>query len=570
MLLAAFHSLLNRFCFKALRLLCLITVLGNGVAVAAEIVASVDRNPVNLNESFQIVFSASESPDEDPDFGPLEEDFEILNRSQSSSTSIINGEFNKTIQWKLNVMAKRAGSLMIPSIAFGDDSSQPLSLRVMQGNSSPAIRNEDELFLEVEASQDKPYVQSQVLYTLRFYRRVSIAQASLNEPEVEDALIEKLGEDSSFNTQIDGVNYQVTERKYAIFPQKSGILTIPPLTLTAEVVSSGRSRFDGFFNRQITRMKRVTSKAVTLEVQPVPSELSDQHWLPAEGLNLSQEWSGDITQMKVGEPLTRTLTILAKGATVGQLPELNTAPQEDQLKIYPDQPVLKEDKKPEGLLSYRQEKIAFIPAKAGRYTLPAIEVPWFNTRTGQLEHARIPETTLVAIAGGEIKSAQPITSSAPALPLETPASEAPVHEPSNNYWMWIAVILASGWLATVVYFLCRGKAKMPEPQDDSVEISLNDSIKALKKACNENNAQSAKDALINWGRLKFNVSSLGALAPQCDARLRDEIVRLNHCLYGKTTESWQGKRLFQTFVENKAMEQIKTGQDESLEPLYRL
>jgi hypothetical protein len=130
-----------------------------------------------------------------------------------------------------------------------------------------------------------------------------------------------------------------------VFPQKSGSVTIKPLVLTAEVVASSRPNFNGFFNSQMTRTKKVSSKPVTLNVKPVPASLTGQHWLSAEQLVLKQEWSGDNQQMKVGEPLTRTLTLLAKGATVGQLPELNNAKIDDLLKAVPDQPVLQERKK---------------------------------------------------------------------------------------------------------------------------------------------------------------------------------------------------------------------------------
>jgi hypothetical protein len=42
---------------------------------------SIDRNPVNLQESFQLTFTASDDPDGEPDFSPLDKDFEILNRA---------------------------------------------------------------------------------------------------------------------------------------------------------------------------------------------------------------------------------------------------------------------------------------------------------------------------------------------------------------------------------------------------------------------------------------------------------------------------------------------------------
>ena len=59
------------------------------------------------------------------------------------------------------------------------------------------------------------------LYTVRLYRRVDVAQAELSEPELADAVIEKLGEDSNYNTVVNGVSYLVTERKYAIFLRKA-------------------------------------------------------------------------------------------------------------------------------------------------------------------------------------------------------------------------------------------------------------------------------------------------------------------------------------------------------------
>jgi len=229
------------------------------VVFAAQISVSFDRNPVSQDESFQIIFTANDTPDNDPDFGPLERDFEILGQSQSSNSSWINGKSSKTIQWTVNVMAKHPGSLIVPAVKFGDDVSQPASVLVTQATANKALDTDDDLFLEVDATPQSPYVQSQVLYTVRLYRRVEIAQASLSEPELGDAVIEKLGDDSNYNTQINGVNYLVTERKYAVFPQKSGALTIKPLMLTAEVVANTRPNFNGFFNSQMTKTKKILS-----------------------------------------------------------------------------------------------------------------------------------------------------------------------------------------------------------------------------------------------------------------------------------------------------------------------
>ena len=422
----------------------LLLLLATQSTFAADINVSVDRNPVSIDESFQIIFSATESPDDDPDFSPLEQDFSIINQSNSSSSSWTNGKSSKTIQWTVNVMPKKTGSLVIPSVKFGNDVSQPSTILVTENAPGKAVNNDEDLFIEVEATPLNPFIQSQVFYTLRLYTKVDISQARLNEPELADAVIERLGEDSNFNTQVNGVNYSVTERKYVIFPQKSGQLIIKPLVLTAEVLTNGNPNFNSFFNSQMTKTKRVESKAITLNVKPAPASFNGKHWLSAEELVLKQEWSGDVQQMKVGEPLTRTLTLLAKGTTVGQLPELNTTNTNDQLKAYPDQPVLQEQKKADGLLAFREEKIALIPSKAGSYTLPAIEIPWFNTKSQKMEVARIPETTITAVAVAGTQSAPVAPELTPATPEKIETGSVIKGPQQINIWLWVSVFLATG------------------------------------------------------------------------------------------------------------------------------
>lgn len=543
---------------------------------AAHITAAVDRNPISLDESFQIIFTANESPDDDPNFAPLEQDFKILGQSRSSNISVINGTATRSTRWVLKVIAKRAGNVTIPAIKFGNDVSQALAISVTQQAASKNIDTDQELYLEVEATPQSPYVQSQVLYTLRLYRRVDLAQASLSDPELADAVVEKLGDDSNYSTQVNGVNYLVTERKYAIFPQKSGSLTIKPLELNAEVVSSnGRPRFNGFFNPQSTQTKRIESKAITLDVKPVPSAFTGKHWLSAEQLEIKQEWSGDFQQMKVGEPITRTLTLQVKGATVGQLPELNTLKTNNQIKAYPDQPTLQEQKNADGVVALREEKIAIIPSQSGDYSLPAIEIPWFNSQTQKMEIAKLPETTITAIAapGSQPAPARPVIP-----PVQQPAQKVDAAAPiltnaeiqQNDVWMWATLFLAVGWLLTVLYFLSNRRPAVKPVIDNGKHLQIKDSIKRLKKACADNNANAAKDALLAWGKQQFNVGSLGAIAELCEARLRDEILALNQVLYGKEAGQWQGKKLFQTFTENKARTKLAGTTDDGLEPLYRL
>ena len=541
----------------------------SAVAGAAEIGVTVDRNPVGLNESFQITFTAAEQPDGSPDFEPLRQDFEIVNQQRSTSASWVNGKSSRSEQWILTVLAKRSGELTIPAIAFGADSSKPLALTVTE--SAQPTAKDDELFLEVSATPEQPYVQAQVIYTLKLFRRVQITQASLSEPEIKDALVEKLGEDSTYSTQIKGVDYWVTERKYAIFPQQSGLFTIAPLVLNAEYISSlQQPRFNGFFNRPSTETRRVVSKAVTLNVRAVPAEFKGA-WLSAESLELSESWSDSSLQAKVGEPLTRTLSLKAKGATVGQLPELFDKTPIDGIKTYPDQPLLHEDKQSDGLSASREEKIVFIPSKPGEYSLPALKIQWFNSKTQKIEVAALPAVNIKALASAEV--ATPMVSATESKPEQaSPMTATPIAITTDSrvrLWQAVSAVLAMGWLLTVIGFVRVGRQQR---QTGAGNMALSESPleKAIKRACWENNPQAAKQLLLQWGKAEFGADSLAGLASRCEQPLRDEIEDLNRLLYAPGGREWQGRDLWTAFSGQVRRATAPVSLGDGLEPLFKI
>ncbi len=540
------------------------------VTNAATIKATVDRNPIAINESFQLTFSSTESPDGDPDFAPLKKDFDILNQQQSNQTSFVNGKISHTLQWSLTLMAKKTGKLLIPSITFGSDISNPLFIEVKQSVAQSANRD---IFLQVEASPKTPYVQSQVLYTVRFFRRVQIRQASLDDPEPENAVVEKLGEDKNYSTVINGINYSVIERQYAIFPQKSGPMTIPPVTLTAEVVRNRSSRF-GFFGSQLTTTRRARSLPVTLEVKAKPASYTAAHWLPAQQVVLKEEWSNDKLTVNVGEPITRTLTLLAIGTTSSQLPELSAQPNNPALKSYPDKAVLKEQISEHGIIAFREEKTALIPSKPGDYVLPEIKVYWFNTQTNETEMVSLPEVTLHALAAKNSNVTTPPVAQTPAKAEQsTPQCppEAELKTTDNSLiWKGLSLLLAVLWGLTLLYCLRFKKAPV-EKTTPSLVNHVDDNInRLLKKACQANDPKAAKQALLKWGKQHFSANSLAAIAPHCEARLRDEINKLNQYLYAPQSDPWQGNALFRAFAEHNARKKVSQKQaDSPLEPLYK-
>ena len=546
--------------------------------IAATITAQVDRNPVGLNESFNIIFEATGSPDDDPDFSPLEKDFDILGKSSSSNISIINGDYKKSKKWNVSVYAKRAGILTIPSISFGKDSSPALRLNVKKASQQSTTQTTD-FFLEVEANPEETWAQGQIILTLRFMSSKNLSSFSgFSKPEIKnlDAVIEQLGEDKQYQTQRGTKPYLVIERSYAIFPQQNGLMHIPPIIAEARISSGSRSMFDPF--QRGGKTTRVRSKALDIQVAGVPANYNAKNWLPAAEIQLVEEWPQNPPVFTAGEPVTRTLTIMADGLTSAQLPELLPAAV-DGLKQYPDQPVLKDNKKNDGIIGIRQEKIALIPTHAGQYTLPAIEIPWFNTTTGKIEKARIKERT-ITVAASELNTS---TQQAPSIQKQlTPLSQTtavasqPPSTQASDIWFWLSLFFASGWLLTLITWWYKNRhiqTKALSPQRKKSQASLTAVDKALKKACEKNDVSACKDALIAWGKVIYPTklpTSLGHLAELTGEPLKSKINELNKTLYSSSAHTWNSDGLWEiTRQIMREQDAQNTQSTDTLEPLYK-
>ena len=553
-----------------------------GLSGAADITVHTDRNPAVLQESFQLIFEATGGVDDDPDFSPLEKDFQVLSTSASTSMNIVNTKITSARQWRLTLMPVNAGNLVIPAISFGRDKSPPASLTVIQAGTGAPGRDAPDIFIDVEASPGSAYVQAEVIYKVKLYRAVATSNETLSEPDVGQgsAIIELLDADRSYDTFIEGRRYAVFERSYAIYPQVSGNLSIGPVRFQGQLSAASPFSLDPFgaAGRTIVRQ----SEAVELQVEPIPAAYPSGHWLPAVDVAITGKWSKNPLELLPNEPVTRTLTLTARGLTASQLPEMREL-LPDGFRQYPDQPELENRKTAEGITGVRQQKNAIIPARPGEYTLPEISLPWWNTETQALEYAVLPERRVQ------------VTAAAPDAAIDTPVFPAPdmdaqVREqaapetgeisaaPTDasrgiSIWQWLTCILAAAWLATLVYILKnrnRSRAESPPTQTENVR----ETRKALERACRDDDPERAKTALLQWAGVRPQgspASSLGDLEKQVNEKLAAEIRNLSRRLYSRSAEPWRGEPLRQAFLqEEKASAAQTSAESGKLEPLFRL
>lgn len=500
------------------------------------------RQTMAFGETLGLVISSDSGLDLGQlDLAPLEQDFDILSRSSSTSISLVNGKQSSNMSLTFELAPKRSGTLSIPPLSLSGEVTNAIQIKVAAAATvNPNLDSNRDLILEIDVDSENPYVQQQVRYTVKLYFAIQLSDGTLSEPASDSALIERLGQESSYRTQIGGRAYQVLERQYAVTPQASGPLQIPPVNLNARQ-SQGR----GFFNRG--QPISVASRAVNLQVKPRPAEYNADPWLPARSLVLREQLSsGPAT---VGEPLTRTLTLATVGLPQSLLPALQME-QTDEYQVYSDQPTRSGGAQDGWLVSQLEQKIAVVPSKPGNLTLPAIEITWWDVTSDQRRTARVPERVVEILPGsGSSAAATPLT----ALPdgqsanQQAPSPARLIKVANPGYWPWLSALFAALWVATLVLHIRARKRPVASTQTDPKQaLDVRQAQKMLKQACERNDPLVAERSAVALYQARGGKGAGSALALSQllhDPELSALLVELDQRRYAPDAGNWDGSGL---------------------------
>lgn len=545
------------------------------VAFAQEpsVKAELSASTVTRDESVMLTVTAV-GVDAELDASSLGADFDVVNSSSSRQVMSVTGADNRlvntsVVQWTLELYPKGIGVFTVPSVKVGDLETQLLSLTV-NDVSQGAQRD---IFLEANVDTTSPWVQSQVVMTLKVFQAIEIVDGGLDAPVGDNLMVERIGEDKRSREVRDGREYSVTERRFAVFPQKSGTATIEPVVLSVSVPADP-NRVRGFFSptRKLTRR----SDPITLEVQVRPPSGS-AWWLPARELILQSQWQGDPASAEVDQPLTRTLIMRAEGVMDTQLPRINV-PAIDGLSLYAEEPVLGMGANDDSLVAEQRINWALIPQRSGTLTLPEISIEWFNTRTGEVEVTQLPAETIEVSPASSSSSTAGINqsssnsqagalseSAAPdalqdeiALNEGTQSSDSLIQPSaisdntqfdlgsSVGKWRIAAMSMLVLWLLTALAWWYQRKGSMAAPAGTgSIKASANGAIDALRgklapmsdieKSCQQGHLPDIKRSLLDWARHQWpdkTPATLDALQARLPAgTASDKLSMLQSALY---------------------------------------
>ena len=549
--------------------------------------ASVDRNSISVQETLtlRVRYSGPTSAGQ-PDFSQIEAHFDIIAQQRSNQMSAINGVVNSFTEWTLTLAPKQEGQLLIPSFKFDGHFSDAIQINVTKASAPPGQLRD--IFIETTVDNTQIYVQQQLVVTYRLHTTRSIDSIDAEAIKISGVSMEQLSQ-TRYQKQLGGITYDVLEASYALFPQQSESFTIPSLQWTLRVVTSPSRRSFGFGANRYELM-RLNTDEKTIEVKPRPSTYpANKTWLPAKNLELREEWGGSPTDFRVGEPISRTISLQAQGLTAAQLPPLPLEQNPQGYKLYPDQPEQSNHADAQGITGTRTETMAIVPSRAGELILPAIEVTWWDTETDRLQKAELPEQIIyVQAADGSKPPATPESDAPPARENNDTAmdADAPPIGPTNSpedtgsfIWPLLTGLFGLLWLT----FLGLWWRARHISQANAVTVAENRSasnsnekraFRELEKIANATDPAGLRRGLLHWGASRWpehpprSLQELSKLVE--DGKVREQLTKLDAALYSDSEPATPLDALeLVTGLQNwRRQTKVSASPQQRLKPLY--
>jgi hypothetical protein len=519
-------------------------------ATPAEIVARLDRTEVVEGETVTLILQTSDPAQSlEADLGVLEQNFTLLDQRSETQMSIVNGRQTAVVRLLLTLEPRRSGELQIPALQFPGTRTGELTLTV---SPAPELAPGEmpPVFIELSLDPEKGpyYVHAQLSLTVKIFYQQNLTEATINPPAPEQASVRLLDE-VPFPAERNGTRYRVLQRRYAIFPERSGILEIPPMRLTGRLIERPNDRLW----QPSVRGRRVTeeSESLSIEVLPRPETFSGEHWLPAREMTIAQQLS-DVSNLRVGEPVTRTVIVDAVGLEENMLEEPSW-PKMDNARIYPDQPqgISRDDGR--WVRGHKEFRYAIVPESAGELVLPEIRLDWWDTKANEARTAIVPEYRVevapLDLAPAATAQSPGVSSAGQALDYSS-TSGVPGGAP---LWRNLALLFALLWLTTLVILIRRPRSAGPGersrgdiPEDEAALLGQ------LKHACSRNDAAQTRVLLRRWLNRHGPAGPQGSIIQFAggldDKDLREALRRFDACGYRDAArEEWDGRALWRHF-----------------------
>lgn len=299
--------------------------------VQASIAASLSRNPIYLDETTDLIINLDSSSEESLRFPLRTEIYDVVARQSSSNITVINNRFTQSKVLAYTLKFKRSGIFTLPirdinstnpntylqiKVLDTNPQSKMTESKLQMGNSSYASKRHTPFAL-VSVTNDRPYLNEQILFKLKVFHRGELRQIQLPDFNLSSFIHERAEKSREYTENLNGENYYVYELTYKLYPLKSGTANIPATNILVSVLEENENNFDPFdpftsFNRSLLAEAPRTLKTnnLNLEVKAIPTAPKGFTGYVGE-LNLKHKSNGD--SIKAGEPFSIFTEISGNG-----------------------------------------------------------------------------------------------------------------------------------------------------------------------------------------------------------------------------------------------------------------
>lgn len=567
---------------------------------AYTLTANVDTSRPSLGRTFYLTITADDNVSDTPDVSSLQKDFKVLSTSVSRKMTINNGRQSASTEWKIGLAPLNVGQTTIPSVTVGSQKTSPLSVDITaQAANTPAVSNQAQNKSNVSdyviegkilSPGDNFYVQEQILYNVTILDdgRLQSGTPAFEAENNDDWIIRSFGDPEVLTQTQSGKTKRLVIYKYALFPQKSGVLKIPAFQFTGTALGtpSAQAAFDPFGNdffntgfrfpsfMSLSEPVQLYVPAKEVNILPVPTDFRGSWWLPSQKVTLTAQWTDKNPLFKVGEAVTRELTLTSVGSTESQLPELKPSAVAD-VRQYP-QKAVREERVVDGKLTASEKiNVVYIPQKAGKIELPNVRILWYNTATKRVETAEIQPLTVDVLPADNSPVAKEKTIQNPATEVQSMSNpqEKEVNAPQKAItggmvvW-WIVGAFALGLFLGLVALRRIRTSTEPKPQCE-VRRYPNFIIQKAKQG----DFRSLRDALISWATGHFTEHRITNLKDIADAAKDPDFTKqidlLMACLYqAQTSAVWNADDFIAAFRRISKKNRKSDSEKQPLPPLY--
>ncbi|MCD9555265.1 protein BatD [Photobacterium carnosum] len=514
-------------------------------AIAAQAEATVSKNVVAVNQVFRLSISVDTAINPDSiDFSVLSPNFAYGQPNASSSTSFINGALSRNTTWTLSLAAKKVGAATIPAFKIGSSQTTPITITVLKGSQTNNSAT-DQANVRVTAEIDKNilYVGESINYRVKILIGEQLSQASLSAPSGDGLAVSQVGQDAQHNIVQNGRRYLVITRNYQLTAEKAGKIIIQGSKFNGSAVRGANG-----FNSGITVPVNEDARNITINIKPKPIDYKGL-WLPTPDLQLQQTWQPQVSNLndvttKVGEPITRTITLRIKDVAQSNMPNVNlTYP--DTVRIYNEKP----EYRTENGYSIMTLKQVIIPRQTGKVTLPPLTINWWNTTTEKQQRSEIKGLTLNVIADPTANNqfSSPATITPPAATIHSAKTIT-----AAGIWPWTTLVFALLWLITLVLLIKKRQQTVIATTVTATQTT--DITSMLEAAINANEPIKVQTYYQQWRQQQYSTLTT---QPQLLQQLDNEVQAMMATHYSPLDSAWNNQTLLALLIQVKQLTATK-------------